>query len=259
MSYHSSLRKLCLFAHLLIVLLLLTSCAPKIKGWSQEVYRSPDFDIRSLLNEEATALLPVIVVASVTAKERSGPTGPIDSAPYTPQVSPDREVEEKPSVTTNAHRITFSEALLSKIKSARPELTVVSPGDCLKRLNDAGLTARYLEFDRNFPMRGVDGALLKEFGHALGCRYLFISEAVVTDTKSDASVTVGWRFGRKSVLRSVKISGQIWDVVTGRQVWEGSGVGYNRLGAYEKTPLTEDMVYEAVERLFETIIPKEEK
>ncbi|MCK4389984.1 MAG: hypothetical protein KAV83_07090 [Desulfobacterales bacterium] len=140
------------------------------------------------------------------------------------------------------------------MKSTWPALRVISPGDCLKRLNDAGLTASYLKFDRDFPKTGVDGGLLRSFGKALHCRYLFISTAVVGDVKSDTSVTVVWTFGRKSVLHSVKISGQIWDTVSGCQIWEGSGVGYNRLGAYEAAPLTEDVVNEAVERLLETIM-----
>jgi len=234
-------------------LFVLTSCAPKIKGWSQEAYRSPDFNARSL-NGERLALFPVMVVYGEPAKD-SGDTGRTPSAPYTPDALSSKLDQSKPSATTNAYRISLGEALLNKMKSRRPKLEVLSPGDCLKRLNDAGMTAEYLQFDRDFPKVGIDGRLLEGFGQALDCRYVFISQAVVAHVTSEASVTVVWTFGRKSVLQSIKISAQIWDVARGCQVWEGSGIGYNRLGAYEGAPLTEEVVNEAVSRLVQTIIP----
>ncbi len=239
---------------LLIVLVLPVSCAPRIKGWSLEAYRGPDFNMASL-NEEGLALLPVMVVAVDPAKaaERSSQT---PSAPYVPQVPPGEEGEGKPSaIATNAYRISLTETLLSKIKYRWPALRVISPGDCLKQLNDAGYTASYLKFDHDFPKVGVNGNQLKSFGQALDCRYIFISQAVVAQVESEATIRIVWSFGRKSVLRSVKISGEIWDIASGSQIWEGSGVGYNRLGMYEGAPLTEDIVNEAVERLLETIMP----
>ena len=246
-------RGLCIFLFLLIASFLLTSCAGKIKGWSQEAYRSPDFDT-SLLDEKGIALLPVIMT-SAEPLEKSSRTSQTPSAPYTPKTQAGQPIEDKQWAINNAYRMRLSETLLSKVKSLRPGLRVVSPGDCLKLINDAGFTARYLKFDREFSKVGVDSMLLEGLAHALDCRYIFISQAVVTDTKSEASVTVVWTFGRKSVLRTVKISSEIWDAISGRQIWEGSGVGYNRLGAYDKAPLAEDMVEEAATRLLETIMP----
>ena len=246
-------RGLCVFLFLLIASFLLTGCAYKIKGWSQEAYRSPDFDL-SLLKEKGIALLPVIMTAAEPLENPSR-TGQSPSAPYTPETQADQPIEDKHRAINNAYRIRLSETLLSKVKSLRPGLRVVSPGDCLKLINDAGLTARYLKFDREFTKVGVDSMLLDGLAQALDCRYIFISQAVVGDTTSEASITVVWKFGRKSVLQTLKISGQIWDTVSSRQIWEGSGVGYNRLSAYERAPLPEDVVEEAVTRLLETIMP----
>lgn len=37
-------------------------------------------------------------------------------------------------------------------------------------------------------------------------------------------------------------------------MWEGLGIGYNRLSAYESTPLIEEIAGEAVDSLLEKII-----
>jgi hypothetical protein len=253
MKLVSSTCHLSRWACLLTGVLLMTGCTPNIKGWSQEAYRSPDFST-SLLGQEGLALLPVMVVTAEPV-EAPGRTGQIASAPYSPEMLPAKEAKDSPLVRTDAYRISLGEALLSKIKTKMPGLEVISPGDCLKRINDAGITAGYLKFDRDFPRVGVDEGLLKTFGQALDCRYLFVSQAVVTHVESEASVTVIWTFGRKSVLQSIRISGHIWDTFAGRQIWEGSGVGYNRLRAYEGAPLTENVIDEAVERLLEAMLP----
>jgi hypothetical protein len=253
MKFVLSARDLSGWTCLLIGSLLVTGCTPNIKGWSQEAYRSPGFST-SLLGQEGLALLPVMVVTAEPV-EAPGRTGQIASAPYSPEMLAAKDAKDSPLVTTDAYRISLSEALLSKIRTKMPGLDVVSPGDCLKRINDAGITAGYLKFDRDCPRVGVDEGLLKAFGQALDCRYLFVSQAIVAHVESEASVTVVWTFGRKSVLQSIRISGHIWDTVAGGQIWEGSGVGYNRLRAYEGAPLTEDVIDEAVERLLQAMLP----
>ncbi|MDQ7837520.1 MAG: hypothetical protein RDU59_03385 [Thermodesulfobacteriota bacterium] len=237
-----------------ILLLLSTTCSPKIKGWSQESYRSSGFD-NDALNQERLALLPVIVLERPIEKANT-PEGRTLSAPYTPPQSPPGDSEG--GVPLNAHdayRVCLGEILLSKIQSRQPNLRLVPSNDALKRLNDEGLTGAYLKFNRNFPKVGFDSASLKDFGRALNCRYLLVTQAVVTESKADASLSIIWTFGRQSVLHSVRISGQIWDTVSGQQVWEGSGVGYNRLTAYEGLPLIEEMANQAVDRLLDTIMP----
>jgi len=238
---------------LLIVVLLSAGCSTKIRGWSQESYRSSGFNT-NVLNQEGLALLPVIVLKSPAEKAKD-PGGKNPSSPYAPDSPSGDQGKENQLNAQDAYRVSLSEILLSKIQSRWPTIRLISPGDVLKRLNDEGLTTTYSKFNRDFPRVGFDSAMLKSFGRALNCRYLFISQAVVIESKSEASITFVWTFGRKSVLRSVKISGQIWDTVSGQQAWEGSGVGYNRLAAYEGSPLTEEIASQAVDSLLKTIMP----
>ncbi|MBE9547743.1 MAG: hypothetical protein IMF10_09680 [Proteobacteria bacterium] len=248
-----SLRRPSIWTLLLIILLLSTGCYPIIKGWSQESFRHPEFS-NGALNQEGLALLPVIILEG-TYKKVEEPTGQIPPAPYAHTTLPADRGKGKTVITHDAYRIILSEILLSKIQTRRPSLRLISPTDALKRLNDEGLTDAYRKFSSDFPKVGFDDVLLKNFGKALNCRYLFIGQAVVTESKSEASITFVWSFGRKSVLRSVKISGQIWDTFTGRQVWEGFGVGYNTLSAYEKAPLIEEIANQAVDSLLKNIMP----
>ena len=236
-----------------IILPMQTGCCPRIKGWSQESFRSSEFS-SDAINQEGLALLPVIILKE-TYKKTEEPAGQTPPAPYAQPTPPADKGKEKEVITHNAYRIILSEILLGKIQSMWPSLRLVTPSDALKRLNDEGLTGAYSKFDSDFPKMGFDSALLKSFGKTLNCRYLFISQAVITESKSDVSLIFIWTFGSKSVLRSVNISGQIWDTIKGRQVWEGFGVGYNRLFSYEKTPLIEEIASKAVESLLKNIVP----
>jgi hypothetical protein len=249
------LRKSYVLALLLvfIVLSMQTGCSSVIKGWSQESFRRPEFT-RDTLDQEGLALLPVIILKETykKAEERAGQTPPAPYAEPTPQAD---NVKVKEVAINDAHRIIMGEILLSKIQSMWPSLRILTPSYVLKRLNDEELTNAYRKFDRDFPKVGFDSAFLNSLGRTLNCRYLFISQIVVTESKSDASLVFIWTFGSKSVLRSVNISGQIWDIVKGRQVWEGFGVGYNRLSSYEKIPLIEEIAGKAVESLMKNIMP----
>lgn len=238
----------------LILLFLTSACSPKIKGMTQESYRRLGFK-NSVLKEGGLAVLPVIVL-KYPSKKNGDSSSQIPSAPYAPQESNRGKVEkEKASNSHDAYKIILSEILLSKIQSGLSRVRLVSPGNALTILNNKKLTGDYLMFHRDFPRMGIEGSFLKSFGNALGCRYLFISQAIMSESKSEASFTFVWTFGSKSVLRSVKISGQIWDTVLGAQIWEGSGVGYNRLRPYEGEPLIEEMASEAVESLLKSIRP----
>lgn len=236
-----------------IFLSMQTGCCPVIKDWSQESFRSPEFS-RGTLDQEELALLPVIILKE-TYKKTEEPAGQTPPAPYAQPTSQADNGKVQEVAIHDAHRIIMGEILLSKIQSMWPSLRIVTPSDVLKRLNDEGLTDSYRKFDRDFPKVGFDSAFLKSLGRTLNCRYLFISQIVVTESKSDASFVFIWTFGSKSVLRSVNISGQIWDIVKGRQVWEGFGVGYNRLSSYEKIPLIEEIAGKAVESLLKNITP----
>lgn len=238
---------------LLIILLIVTGCYSKIKGWSQESFRNPDFSNDSL-SKEGLALLPVIILEDTFPKDGE-PSGQIPAAPYAQTIPQKSAKVDKAVVAYDAYRIILNEILMSNIQSRRPSFRIMSPSDALKRINDKGLTDVYRTFNSNFPKVGFDSFLLKKFGETLNSRYIFISQAVVTESKSEASLIVIWTFGRKSVLRSVKISGQIWDTAADRQVWEGFGVGFNRLSSYEETPLFEEIASKAVESLLKNVMP----
>lgn len=64
-----------------------------------------------------------------------------------------------------------------------------------------------------------------------------------------------WTFGRKSILRAVKITTQIWDTENEKLLWEGSSVGYNQLRAYDAPPLAEEVANKAVDGLLNSVIP----
>ena len=235
-----------------IILPMQTGCYPVIKGWSQESFRSSEFSADAM-KQEGLAILPVIILREIYKKTEE-PAGQTPPAPYAQPTPPADKGKEKETILSNAYRIILSEILLSEIQSMWPFLRFVTPSDVLKRLNDEGLTGAYCKFDSDFSNVGFDNDLLTSFGKTLNCRYLFISQAVVTESKSEASIIFVWTFGSKSVLRSVNISGQIWDTIEGRQVWEGFGVGYNRLLSYEKIPLVEEIASKAVQSLLKNIV-----
>ncbi len=233
---------------------LFSGCSAIIQGWSQESYRSPEFRVETL-TQKPLALLPVIILERPSRKTRI-PGGVTPEAPYAPQTALSDRIEDNTFGVDQAYRVALGEMLLSKMRARRPALSVIPPNEVLKRLNDAGLMGAYSEFNRDFPRAGSTGALLKSFGSALSRRYVFITQAAVMDSASKASVNILWPFGRQSALWSVKFYGQIWDTVTGEQVWAGTGVGYVRLTAYEGSPLTEEVVSRAVDCLLDNIIPE---
>jgi len=228
----------------------LSGCYSKIKGWSEESFRRESFT-ESVINDAGLALLPVIVLMRPVEK---GPEkgGEIVSAPYAPGKSSELQ-EEKQANVASAYRIILNETLLSQFQSRLPAIRLITPGDALIRFNDAGLAAAYSKFDTEFTQTGLDARTLQSFGKALNSRFLFISTAAISEYKTDASMTLIWTIGRKSEFRSVKISGQIWDTETCQQLWEGSGVGYNRLAPFEGSPLLEEMSSQAVKSLLEAI------
>lgn len=239
---------------ILICLMVLSSaCTSKIKGWSQESYRIAGFNSSSL-NHHGLAILPVIILKQ-PLENTTERDGKIPSAPYAPGNTSDGTGKDQPLINQDIYRSILSEILLSKIQSQHPSLRVVSPGNALKELNDKGLTGSYIKFNRNFSKLGLESTLLKQFGKALNCRYLFITQAIVSESKSEASLMFVWSFGRKSTHRSVKMAGQIWDTHNARQVWEGLGVGYNDLFSYEKAPLVEKIASQAIDSLLKNIMP----
>lgn len=253
MRSDSFLRRLFILAIPLIVFLFFAGCASTIKKRSEVSLRHTDFT-NEALNREGLAILPVIILEE-TLKKTDEADVEVPPAPYAQPIPTKEKREEKKVITHDAYRVIMNEVLMSKIKSRRPFLRIVSPSDALKRLNDAGMIDDYQKFNSDFPKVGFNSIILRKFGETLNSRYLLISQVVVTESKSDASVVIIWTFGRKSVLRSVKISGQVWDATTGRQMWEGLGIGYNRLLSYESTPLLEEIAGGAVESLLNNIMP----
>jgi hypothetical protein len=238
---------------LLVACLLAVGCSTKIRSWSQESFRGPGFSQVSL-NRDGLALLPVIIMAEPARKLAERGSQPLP-APYTPARKAGDNEPEAMTKGSDGYQAILDETLLSKIRSKWPGMPLVPAGDALKILNDAGLSGISGRISRDFTTHGFDGELLHNLGSALHTRYVLIGRGTVTESKSDASVSVIWTFGRKSMLRSVSVSAQIWDTATQKLAWEGSGVGYNQLSAYEKAPLAEQMASEAVESLIAKLGP----
>lgn len=232
---------------------LFAGCTSHIKGWSAESFRSNEFNAETL-QIEGIALLPVIMLGTGSEKSES-PDGSTPPAPYTPDISDTLSADGNISTASEAYRVVLNEMLTGKIQNRRPSFKLMPPGDVLIRLNRETLACNYSRFSRDYPQIGLSLDQLKCFGDTLQSRYLFIGQGAVFENKTEASLTIVWTFGRKSVNRSVKIHGQLWDTLTGKQIWEGSGVGYYRLSAYEGTPLFEQMASIAVDRLLTTLIP----
>lgn len=239
-----------------LLIFLLAGCgAPRIKGQSQEVYRGSDFAI-NLVNHGGLALLPVIVLEQPSDLNQAGTTQ-IPAAPYTSPTPPsmaDKAEYDRRDNGRDAYRILLSKTLMSSMQSRRGTLRLVSPFDALKILNDQELTSQYRAFTRDFPRVGFNQETMQRFGQALNCRYLFISQAVVSETNPEVSLTIVWTFGQRSMMRSIMVAGQIWDTETGKQVWEGSGLGYNRLRAYQSSPLDEELAQKAVDSLLDRLM-----
>ncbi len=246
----------CLFLFFLPLLIIAqTACHSRIKDWSQEVYRTSD-PIIAELRTGRLAVLPVMVLEQLAKDDKKRVQTKQPPAPYAPDdlsFEP-REISQN-FAGTEAERLGVSEILLHKFRDNIHSIKVISPGECLKCINDSGLTSAYVRFDRNFPKLGVDNECLTSFSRALGSRYLLISAAFLSEHNSDSSVTFVWTFGRKSVLRSVKISGQIWDAESGRKLWEGYAVAYNNMVPYESPPIPEEIMDRAVEKFVNIMLP----
>lgn len=239
-----------------LLIFLLAGCgAPQIKGLSQEVYRGPDFVI-NLVNHGGLALLPVIVLKQPSDANQAG-NPQIPAAPYAapnPPSMTDQEEYDRRDDGRDAYRMLLSKTLMSSMQVRRGTLRLVSPFDALKMLNDQELTSSYRAFIRDFPRVGLNQETMQRFGQALGCRYLFISQVVVSEAKPEVSLTIIWSFGQRTLMRSIMVAGQIWDTETGKQVWEGSGLGYNRLHAYQSSPLDEELAQKAVDSLIDRLM-----
>ena len=246
-------QRFTLLCFLLSASVLVSGCSTKIKGWSQESYRSPNFSLATL-EREGLALLPVIMLEPPPDQPIS-PRGAAPSAPYAP-AGPENGEGGKQQHIADGHRLFLDQILLSKLKTRLPDLQILPSGDSLKRLNDAGLAQAYSRFVQNYPAVGMDASMLQTFGRALNSRYLFISRSIHTESPSAASVTFIWTFGRKTILSAVKLTTQVWDTENEKQLWEGSSVGYNQLRAYENAPLTEQIANMAVDGLLDSIIPE---
>jgi hypothetical protein len=242
---------------LIILVAIFSSCSPKINSWSQNSFSSPEIaDIEYLIHHNGMALLPVIVLNEPLKKPEQtlNDTKPAH-APYSVKVKKDSD-DKAHKKGSESYRVIFSEMLLSKIKYMWPTQKIVSHTDALMRINDNGLSQEYSRFNSDFSRAGFDSSLLKSFGDAFNCRYIFISQAVVTKSDSDVSLTMVWNFGRKSVLHTVKYYGQIWDVQSKRQVWGGSGVASSLLIIFESQPFVEEMASQAADSMLKTINSK---
>lgn len=233
-----------------LLALLTTGCTSKIKGWSEESFRSSDYKVEKI-RTDGLAVLPIIILSPLPEIPKDT-AGTVTSAPYTPAVSDTDKDNPSGRATREAYQMILNKTLTGKLQTLRPPLKMLLPGDTQIRLNDEKLACNYRKFSEHFIQNGLDLDQLKCFGKHLKNRYIFISQAIIYEEKSEASLTVVWTFGRKSLLRSVKIYGQIWDTENGKLLWEGSGVGYHRLSAYEGSPMIEQMSSEAVDRLLTT-------
>jgi len=198
--------------------------------------------------------LPVIILDN-SLETPTAMDSPHPSAPYAP--APGKSAKDRGAtvISHESYQVILNEILIGKIQTKRPSFKLMPPGDVLIRLNDKNLPCDFRRFRKNFTKSGLDPEQLKCFSKALNSRYLFISQAAVTEYKSDASVTFIWTFGRKSIIRSVNLYGQVWDTQQEKQIWDGFGVGYQRLSAYEGSALFEQMASTAVDSLLKTFIP----
>lgn len=259
----AKVRSLTLLMILLLTLLAASAlgCAARIESISREAYRLPELKGKSI-EIDGVALMPVIILRqSATDKPEDGGIKQAE-APYAPKPKISGDTNDLTDMALgDGLRVGLSELLTNNLIARRPGIKLISPSDVLKKLNDAGMSADFLKFYREYPYVGLNSEMLHKIGAAMGCRYLFVSQAVVSEFKSEASFIFIWTFGRRSVQRSVRISSHLWDICSGVQVWEGFGVGYNNLTAYDEAPLTLEIASQAVESMLDNIAPvlKKEK
>jgi hypothetical protein len=237
----------------LLVVCLLDACSAKIQSWPEESFRSNDFNEENL-QKEGLALLPVIILDHSLETPREVDS-PHPSAPYAPASGKSAKDGNVTVLSHESYQIILNEILIGKIQTKRPSFKPMPPGNVLIRLNDKNLPCDFPRFSKNFTTSGLEPDQLKCFSKALNSRYLFVTQAAFTEYKSDASVTFVWTFGRKSIIRSVNLYGQVWDTQQEKQVWSGFGVGYQRISAYEGSVLLEQMASTAVDSLLKTFIP----
>jgi hypothetical protein len=135
----------------------------------------------------------------------------------------------------------LSHALAAALAEVTPPIRASSAPDTVNRLNEQGLAGEYAELMAGFARSSIlDRDRLRRIGAALGSRYAFLPGVAERDHNLvDRFELGGFKLIRNQVT-TLRLWLQLWDVQSGRIVWESVGeatVANPILSAVQATPL----------------------
>ena len=118
----------------------------------------------------------------------------------------------------------LSYALVVALADVTPAMRVSSAHDTMNRLNEQGLAGEYAELVAGFTRSSIlDRDRLRRIASALGARYVFLpGVAELGHNLVDKFEIAGFKLVRNQVT-SLRLWLQLWDVESGRIVWESVG------------------------------------
>ena len=118
----------------------------------------------------------------------------------------------------------LSHALVAALAEVTPPIPARSAYDTMNRLNAEGLAAEYSELVAGFARSGIlERDRLRRIGSELGSRYVFLpGVAELSHTVLDKFEMAGLKLVRNQ-LTTLRLWLQLWDVQSGRLLWESVG------------------------------------
>ena len=118
----------------------------------------------------------------------------------------------------------LSQALTRALADAAPAIRGAAAPETVSTLNERGLAAEYADLIAGFNRSGIlERERLARIGSALGCRYVLLPGLAAVDySLYDKFEIWGIKIVRSRVI-VLRLWLQLWDVRTGRLLWESAG------------------------------------
>jgi len=147
------------------------------------------------------------------------------------------------------YRLTLSDIMERTFSAERPYIKIIPSRETINRINSSHLTvtlARMLEY---YDITGIlEQDLLKKIGNAIGARLVAQPKLLSFSERTSTRLSA---FGLALVSTretTVKLSLQLWDVSSGKIVWEGTGQATVAVEALRARPVTFEEVAETASR-----------
>jgi len=199
--------------------------------------------------ENKFALFSMMAAGNSTFNSKSDSLT-IAEAPYSqPRIVKGAKVNLPSESSMEGFRNTANDILIEKLKEKKTALTLIPPKQVQSIINESNITSEYLEFLKDYRFLSANLGFLKQLGKLLDCRYLLVPQLVIISNVNDNSVSVLWRFGKRTTNYTVVILAHVWDLSNGTLVWTGRGSAETSVGLYEEPASFEALAAKSAEEL----------